>query len=137
MLQFVADLIRIESLQAAREFVSQVNAHIALLEAWEAHLATIRRAAVLRGTPEPKRRECDSDAAFSSALIFWREAQVPHHPYPAPSAPIAVERSIAVHVGPDGRRKFMYAAGTLAEMTVYRDREIESAKEVSHVGHRY
>lgn len=132
MFDFVADLIRREGLQAAREFVSQVNAHITVLEAWEKDLAAIRCATSLRGTPEPKRSECDSDKAFESVLILWREAQTRDQcPSPAPSAPIPVERSIAVHTSPDGFRTFTYAAGTLLEMTVYRDRHIQRAKEIS------
>jgi hypothetical protein len=128
MLAFVANLYVNESPQAARDFVLQVNAHIAALEAWERHEAAIRRETALHGTPEPRRPDCDCEAAYRTALQAWREAQHRcHRPYPAPSAPIAVERSIQVHTGADGSRRFFYRSDDWGD-TVFRNREIQEAK---------
>jgi len=128
MLAFVANLCMTESPQAARDFVLQVNAHIAALEAWERYMTAVQREEALRGTPEPRCSECDSDAAYQTALQAWREAQHRcYRPYPAPSAPIAVERSIQVHTATDGTRSYFYRSDDWGD-TVFRNREIQEAK---------
>jgi hypothetical protein len=102
-------IIRDEGLEVARAFVAQVNAHIDALTAWQERLAIIARETALRGTPEPMPSDCDSEAAFLSAHRFWQEAHtIAHHWYPAPSAPIRVERAIEVHTAADGSRTYTY-----------------------------
>jgi len=112
-----------------REFFARVNAHIEALQAWEKRRGIIARETSLRGTPAPVSSDCDSEAAFNSALKFWNEAQAfSHHPYPAPSAPIAIERAIQVHTAADGSRTYTYLEDEWGN-TVYRDAIIKRHKE--------
>jgi hypothetical protein len=125
-----ARLIRDDGLQAARDFIAEVNAHIEALTAWEERIAIIARETALRGTPAPARSDCDSEAAFQSAYRFWTEAQaIQHRPYPVPSARIPVERSIEVHTAADGSRTYTYCSDEWGH-TVYRDAFIQSHKGV-------
>lgn len=122
-------LVSGESLEAARDFIAKVNAHIDVLTAWQERVAVIARETALRGTPEPIRSDCDTEAAFMSARRYWHDAQtISHHSYPAPSAPIPVERSIEVHTAADGSRTYTYLSDEWGK-SVYRDRIIQQNKE--------
>jgi hypothetical protein len=123
-----ARLVRDDGLQVARDFIAVVNAHIDALTAWEARRAVIACIEAMRATREPVPSDCDTSAAFQSAHRFWLEAQASRHvALPAPSAPIAIERSIEVHTAPDGSRSYTYLSDEWGN-SVYRDAIIQRNK---------
>lgn len=111
-----------------REFIAGVNAHIEALQAWEIRRLTIERDELLRSSARPRRSECDSDETFRSAVQFWELAQaIRHGPNPAPSAPIAVERAIAVDTAADGSRSYTYIEDENG-VSAYRDNVIRRSR---------
>jgi hypothetical protein len=125
-----ARLIRDDGLQAARDFVAEVNAHIDALTAWEKRRTAFAGETALRGTPEPVRCNCDSDASFQSVHRLWNLAQAIRSPCPAPAARIPVERAIEVHTAADGSRTYTYLDHEWWGTSVYRDNIIQRNKEV-------
>jgi hypothetical protein len=125
-----ARLIRDGGLQAARAFIVEVNAHIDALTSWEERRTAFAGETALRGTLEPERCNCDSDAAFESVHRLWTQAQAVRPPCPAPSAPIRVERAIEVLTDATGARTYKYLDDEWWGNSVYRDHIIQRNKEI-------
>jgi hypothetical protein len=115
------------SLRLAISLRPAVRFHIARLTAWEGRMTAFTDASALIG-PRPTSSDCDSPAAFASAMLHWIEEQaaIPK-PYPAPPAPIAIERSIEIVTGPDGSRLYVPVRDVWGH-TVYRDHFIQHNK---------
>jgi hypothetical protein len=110
MFEIMTRLVTDFGIEAAREFALGVNRHLEALTEWQARMDIVAREKALRGTPEPARADCDSEAAFQSAHRCWQDAQtLAHFPYPAPVAPMFVEQAIEVHTAADGRRTYKYS----------------------------
>jgi hypothetical protein len=124
-----ARLIRDDGMAAARALIAEVNAHIDALTAWEERRAAFIGETALRGTPEPLRCNCDSDAAFQSVHQMWIKAQAARSHCPAPTARIPVERAIEVHTAADGSRTYTYLADEWGN-SVLRDPIVQRNKEV-------
>jgi hypothetical protein len=130
MFVIAAHIVEQQGMEAGKAFIAEVNAHIDALTAWEDRRAAFAGETALRGTLEPQRGNCDSDAAFESVHGMWMKAQA-GHPCPAPSARIAIERSIEVHTAADGSRTYTYLSDPSGDGSVYRDHLIQRNKELS------
>jgi hypothetical protein len=110
MFEIMAHLVNDFGIEAAREFALGVSRHIDALRDWQARMDTVAREDALRGTPEPKRADCDSEAAYIVARRCWLEAQaLAHFPYPAPLAAVFIEQAIEVRTAADGARTYFYS----------------------------
>jgi hypothetical protein len=128
MFAIAARIVENHGVQAARAFIAEVNAHIDALTAWEERRTAFAGETALRGTPEPLRCSCDSDAAFQSVHRMWTKAQAACSACPAPAARIPVERAIEVHTAADGTRTYKYLSDEWWGNSVYRDHIVQRNK---------
>jgi hypothetical protein len=110
MFEIMAHLVDDFGIEAAREFALSVNRHIEALRDWQERMDTVARENALRGTREPTRADCDSEATYIAAHRCWLEAQtLAHFPCPAPSAAMFIEQAIEVRTAADGSRAYFYS----------------------------